>query len=337
METEVLGLEGPGSFEEAARRAAAVLRRGGLAALPTETVYGLAANATDPVAVAGIYRAKGRPGHNPLIVHVCSLEMARACVREWPEAASKLAAAFWPGPLTLVLKRSSAIPDVVTAGGDTVGVRWPAHPFILAVIRECGFALAAPSANLSNQISPTTAGHVLSGLRGRVDLVVDGGASSVGIESTVVDATGWPLVVLRPGMIHLETLKAVAGEEGVVEAGEAPAGAPLASPGLLKKHYAPRARLVVRAWTDEADLERQAAGLGASPKRTHLLALRLPRDAGVWGAVAMMPTEAGAYARALYAELHRCDAAGAEWILAEAPPEGAAWRGVADRLRRASA
>jgi len=183
-------------------------------ALPTETVYGLAANALNAKAVARIFEIKGRPSRNPIIVHVADMVMARRCVTLWPENADKLAKAFWPGPLTLVLPRAAEIPDVVTAGGGTVGVRWPGHPFIQEVIRECGFPLAAPSANPAGQISPTNADHVLKAFGDRIPLIVDGGQSQVGIESTVLDLTQGPPQVLRPGMVHEESLIAVIGKLG---------------------------------------------------------------------------------------------------------------------------
>ena len=193
------------------KRAARLLRAGEVVALPTETVYGLAANALDETAVAKIFQIKGRPANNPIIVHVVGAEMAGRCVRAWPAAAEQLARAFWPGPLTLVLPRAKEIPDLVTAGGPTVGVRWPGHPFIQAVIRECGFPLAAPSANLSSRVSPTNAGHVRQQLGDKISLIVDGGQSQIGIESTVLDLTASPPRVLRPGMIHDESLAAVCG------------------------------------------------------------------------------------------------------------------------------
>src|SRR4051812_28502567 len=179
-------------FDEAVRRAVEKLRSGGVVALPTETVYGLAANALDANAVQRIFEIKGRPLHNPIIVHVAGVEMAKQCVRLWPKIAEELARAFWPGPLTLVLERANNIPDVVTAGGKTVGVRWPSHPFIQAVIRACDFPLAAPSANLSNELSPTNAEHVRRSLGNRLGLIIDGGQSQVGIESTVVDVSTAP-------------------------------------------------------------------------------------------------------------------------------------------------
>jgi L-threonylcarbamoyladenylate synthase len=173
--TAILSTHTPELFRKAALRAAELLRAGEVVALPTETVYGLAANALDETAVAKIFQVKGRPANNPIIVHVASLELANRCVAQFPPVAEKLAKAFWPGPLTLVLSRAETIPGVVTAGGPTVGIRWPAHPFIQAVIRECGFPLAAPSANLSNRVSPTNAGHVRAQLGGKIPLIVDGG------------------------------------------------------------------------------------------------------------------------------------------------------------------
>lgn len=336
-EPEVLSTATPTLFESAVRRAAEVLARGGVVGLPTETVYGLAANALDGEAVARIFQIKGRPSHNPIIVHVCDLAMARQCVSRWSESARKLAEAFWPGPLTLVLPRAARIPAVVTAGGETVGVRWPSHPVMVAVIRRCGFPLAAPSANLSNQVSPTTAEHVRRGLGGRIELILDGGACPVGIESTVVEAGGTPVRILRPGMIHEEALGAVVPVASGGEVGRSAGGGALPSPGLLRRHYSPRARLVVLAWRDEADLDRRMADLGAVPSQTFLLTHRSGTGMGRFGGVCLMPQEAAAYARALYAELHRCDEAGAALIVVETPPKGAAWQGLADRLRRAAA
>ncbi|MCX6905969.1 MAG: L-threonylcarbamoyladenylate synthase [Verrucomicrobia bacterium] len=335
--------------EAAVRRAVELLRAGEVVALPTETVYGLAANALDARAVAKIYEAKGRPSHNPIIVHVAGVAMARRCVSSWPPTAQRLSAAFWPGPLTLVLPRSGEIPDVVTAGGGTVGVRWPKHPFMQAVIEACGFPLAAPSANPSNMISPTRAEHVCKGLAGRVALIVDGGPSQVGIESTVLDLTGGAPRVLRPGTIHGESLLAVLGQSESPEAEVLrPAGGPLRSPGLLPRHYAPKAKLLVWAWQNEQDLREQIRWQNEQDLREqirrvqavagqcHIIAhSHIPSAAGL-GGVSMIPHDAAAFARAIYAELHRCDEAEAAWIIVEAPPAGAEWRGIADRLRRAS-
>ena len=286
---EILPTHTPALFAAAVGRAAERLRAAAVVALPTETVYGLAANALDPRAVAKIYQIKGRPAHNPIIIHVDGLEMARQCVRGWPKAAQRLAEAFWPGPLTLVLPRAAVIPDLVTAGGDTVGVRWPQHPFMREVIRACGFPLAAPSANRSNQLSPTSAEHVLHQLGDQLKLIVDGGHCNVGIESTVVDLASAPPQVLRPGMIHAESLAAALGETAHSPAagGEAAAGI-LRSPGQLAKHYSPKAGLLVRTWRDETDLRAQLAGLRLEVAQVWVLAhSHIPLGAG-WGAVSVL-------------------------------------------------
>ena len=246
LESELLSIETPEAQAEAVARAAAVLRGGGVVAVPTETVYGLAANALDEAAVAGIFEAKNRPAENPVIVHVADESMVRDCVANWPETAQALAAAFWPGPLTLVLPKAEVIPSIVTAGGDTVGVRQPRHPFMQELIRTCRFPLAAPSANLSNHLSPTTAPHVQTQLAGRIPLVIDGGAAQVGIESTVVDLTGETLRVLRPGMVSAEAIAAVLLDVEVTSGNDE---GTLKSPGQLKRHYAPNARLLAMATT----------------------------------------------------------------------------------------
>ena len=337
---EILSTQTPALFQAAVQRAAELLRAGEVVALPTETVYGLAANALDARAVARIFEVKGRPAHNPVIVHVASLAMARRCARDWPPLADQLAAAFWPGPLTLVLPRAREIPDNVIAGGDTVGVRWPGHPFIQAVIRACDFPLAAPSANVSNRISPTNAEHVRASLGGRIPLIVDGGQAQVGIESTVLDVTTRPLRVLRPGMIHLESLVAVVGPDGVRSAETETTGASAEarrSPGLLRKHYSPRAKLVVWSWRDEADLQAQLSTIHFQPSRTCVIAHTHIPLSGDWRRVSVIPHDAEAFARAIYAELHQCDAAGTEGIVVESLPDAPEWRAIADRLRRAAA
>jgi L-threonylcarbamoyladenylate synthase len=312
-----------------------LLRAGELVALPTETVYGLAANALNGQAVSKIFAVKGRPAANPVIVHVASFEMARRCVGAWPLVADRLARAFWPGPLTLVLPRSKEIPDIVTAGGETIGVRWPNHPFIQAVIRACGFPLAAPSANLSSQVSPTHAQHVLKSLGDKIRLIVDGGQSQVGIESTVLDLTAAPPRVLRPGMIHDASLLAVTGELQV--AGGRGSEETLRSPGLLPKHYAPKAKLVILSWRDGAELRRQLAELNLAASVTYVIAhTRIPSGQGALR-VSIIPHDAEAFARAIYAELHRCDEEGAGLIVVESLPRDSEWRAIADRLSRAAA
>ena len=336
MKTEILSTHTPQLFAAAVQRAVELLRAGEVVALPTETVYGLAANALDATAVAKIFQIKGRPAHNPIIVHVASREMAAQCVADFSPA-EKFARSFWPGPLTLVLPRADKIPANVTAGGGTVGVRWPSHPFMPAVMRECGFPLAAPSANLSNQISPTNAAHVHAQLAGKIRLIVDGGQSQVGIESTVLDLSVSPPRILRPGMIHAVSLAAAGGEIQNATPQVHSSAAALRSPGLLAKHYSPKAKLLVLNWRDEADLQAQLRHSSIVLRHCFVIAhTKIP--AGFNAAnVSVIPHDAEAFARALYAELHRCDAAGAKWIVVEAPPESPEWTGIADRLRRAAA
>jgi L-threonylcarbamoyladenylate synthase len=336
---EILPTHTPALFDSAVERAVELLHRGELVVLPTETVYGLAANAFDAMAVQRIFTVKGRPAHNPIIVHVSDLAMARRCVAGWPEIASKLAAAFWPGPLTLVLPRSAEIPDAVTAGGSTVGIRWPSHPFMQAVLRECGFPLAAPSANRSNEISPTNAQHVACSLGELAPLIIDGGQSQVGIESTVLDITVAPPRVLRPGMIHEESLLAVTSALGV---SGPDSGSALRSPGQLRKHYAPKARLVILAWRDDEDFKSQLGRLleeqswQIPAERVFVIAhTHIPAGVDV-ERISVIPHDAEAFARAIYSELHLCDEAGAGLIIVEAVPREPEWRAIADRLQRAA-
>jgi L-threonylcarbamoyladenylate synthase len=333
MKTEILSTHTPALFSAAVKRAAELLRAGEVVALPTETVYGLAANALDAQAVAKIFQIKGRPAKNPIIVHVAGNEMAKLCAENFPPLAEKLSKSFWPGPLTLVLPRAKKIPDNVTAGGETVGIRWPSHPFIQAVIRECDFPLAAPSANLSNQISPTNAEHVRTQLGGKIPLIVDGGQSQVGIESTVLDLTVSPPQILRPGMIHAESLAAVIGN---IQHPTSNIQHPnLKSPGLLEKHYSPKAKLVVLKWRDEADLKFQISNFKF--QNCFVIAHTQIPSGENFADISVMPHDAEAFARALYAELHRCDDAGAKLIVVEAQPDLPEWSGIADRLRRAAA
>ncbi len=331
---EILPTHSPELFQTAVERAAALLRAGEVVALPTETVYGLAASALDAHAARRIFEIKSRPAHNPIIVHVASIEMAKRCVANWPPLAGRLAKAFWPGPLTLVLPRAKGIPGIITAGGPTVGVRWPSHPFIQAVIRECDFPLAAPSANPANRLSPTNAEHVRKHLGNKIRLIVDGGQAQVGIESTVLDISSKPPRVLRPGMIHEQALLAVTEELAI---GANQSLEVLRSPGLLRKHYSPQARLVMWSWKDEAELRMQSAKCGVRGPLVHIIAhTRIPSGAG-FGCVSVISHDPAAFARAIYSELHQCDESGAELIVVEALPEEPEWRAIADRLRRAAA
>lgn len=333
-ESEILATDSPALFERAVSRAAELLRSGQVVAVPTETVYGLAANAFDSDAVAKIFEVKGRPGHNPVIVHIVGYEMASRCVAEWPLPAQKLAEAFWPGPLTVVLPKAESIPAQVTAGGNTVGIRWPSHPFMQALIRECGFPLAAPSANPSNQLSPTSAWHVHRQLGTKLPLIVDGGPSHVGIESTVVDLTNEPPRVLRPGIIHERGLRAVLGAVSGTAAGAG--SAILKSPGLLKKHYAPRARLCLWQWTNEAELQAQIRSSRVREEKVFVIAhSRIPINVSA-GRVSVIPHDPEAFARAIYSELHACDEGGALLIVVESLPPGVEWDALRDRLNRAA-
>lgn len=331
---KILPTHTPALFERAVIETAALLQAGEVVAVPTETVYGLAANALDENAVAKLFALKGRPAHNPIIVHAAGLDMAMRCVQNWPPLAGRLAAAFWPGPLTLVLRRAPIIPAAVSAGLDTVGIRWPRHPFIQAVLEACQLPLAAPSANRSNEISPTTAEHVRKGLGDRIELIVDGGPSQVGIESTVLDLGGYPPRLLRPGMIHVEALLAVTGNLITGSSGEG--DRPLRSPGLLPRHYAPKSRLLVWSWKNDTELIHKLKSLEVPPKSACVIAhTHIPAPAE-FGSVSVIPHDPEAYARAIYAELHRCDENQPELIILESLPEGPDWHALNDRVGRAA-
>jgi len=291
--------------------AAALIRAGKLVAFPTETVYGLGANAFDRAAVERIFTAKGRPHTSPLIVHVDSIEMARSLAACWPAAAETLARRYWPGPLTLVVSKRPEIPDIVTAGLPTVGLRMPAHPLALELIRAAGVPIAGPSANRFTELSPTAAGHVPESL---ADYVLDGGPARVGIESTVLSLVDGP-VLLRPGVIPLPEIEALIGPvETAAAAG--PEGTPgaHASPGMHPRHYRPATRLYL-------------LGVGERPPEGRGSWLRIGRE---------LPASPLEYAAVLYETLHRLDAQGLDWIAVERPPETPEWAGVLDRLRRAA-
>ena len=306
--------------------ALAALRRGEAIGLPTETVYGLAADASNPAAVRRIFALKGRPADHPLIVHVAGPEALDDWAREVPAAARALAAAFWPGPLTLILRKQAHVPPEVTGGQDTVGLRCPDHPVALALLRGFGGGLAAPSANRFGRISPTAAAHVREEFGEAVPVVLDGGDCTVGIESTIVDLSGATPRILRPGMLGRERIEAVIGT--VADGGGA--DSPRAS-GTLEAHYAPRTPLLVLA---REALEAEAAEQQALGKQVQLLALgTLP--AGLPGLV--LPPDAAGYAHGLYASLRALDGRGANLLLVERPPEDGDWRAVHDRLRRSAA
>lgn len=316
------------------RRAAERLRAGGLVAFPTETVYGLGAHALDEAAVARIYAAKGRPAHNPVIVHVADAQAARAVVAEWTPHAELLARRFWPGPLTLVLPKGADVPASVVAGLAKVGVRVPAHPLALALLRAARVPVAAPSANRSNEVSPTTARHVVESLEGADVLVLDGGACSVGIESTVVDVSGPRPVLLRPGGVARDELERALGVP-IATAEEVRDDAPRAAPGMLKKHYATRAPLATTPHGDLAAL--RARLLRAPTPRAALVFESAARELRGEPLVVAMPDDPRAYARRLYAALRELDARAPALIVVESPPPGVAWDALRDRLSRAAA
>ena len=311
--------------------AAEVIRRGGLVAFPTETVYGLGADALSEAAVLGIFAAKGRPSYNPIIAHVASVEHAQALVTRWPDTAGRLAAAFWPGPLTLVLPRAPHVPLALTAGRDSVAVRMPAHPVALALIVAADRPIAAPSANRFTELSPTTADHVERGLGERVDMILDGGAAQVGIESTVVDLSRESAVLLRPGTLSRAAIERVLGATlgDPVPAAHATEARP--APGMIDRHYAPRARVVLTAPADVAITITREIAAG---KRVGAIVV----GADAPGAVVLqrLPSDAPGYAHELYAAMHALDDAGCDVACIELPPNAPEWAGVNDRLRRAS-
>ena len=314
-------------------RAAAVLRDGGLVAFPTETVYGLGAHALDAAAVRRIYDAKGRPSHNPLIVHVADADGAQALARDWPALATRLAQRFWPGPLTLVVRKRDQVPDEVTAGLDSVAVRVPAHPVALALLRAAGIPVAAPSANRSAGLSPTTARHVERSLGDRVDLILDAGATTVGIESTVVDLRGTRPSILRPGILGPRELEPLTGPLASADTDGADA-APRRSPGMLDRHYAPQARVRLFDRAERATVAEEVRRLLARGERVGGLLLE---DLGVaTHDLVRMPLHPGEYARALYEVLHALDDAGCHLIVIERVPDAPDWSGVRDRLERAA-
>jgi L-threonylcarbamoyladenylate synthase len=290
-------------------RAAELIRSGGLVAFPTETVYGLGANALDAAAVAKIFALKGRPSTSPLIVHVASIDMARRYVTEWPREAEELSRRYWPGPLTLILPKSPEIPDIVTAGLPTVGIRVPAHPIALQLIEQSGVPIAAPSANRFTHLSPTTADHVREEFGDAVK-ILDGGPTQVGIESTVVSLVGGKLTLLRPGMISL----------GEIEQATTPQGSHPA-PGMHERHYSPRTPMLLVAGPKELP-DRSGAYVWWS-------------EAGLTSRSIRMPADPTAYATCLYSVLRQLDDEHWPWIAVESPPDKPEWAAILDRLRRA--
>jgi L-threonylcarbamoyladenylate synthase len=329
------------SSPEDLARAAEILRSGGLVAFPTETVYGLGANALNPAAVARIFAAKQRPDWDPVIVHIADVLTLPQITTEVPPAAQALIDRFWPGPLTLLLPRSSAIPNSVTAGRPLVGVRTPAHPVAFELIRLTGVPIAAPSANRFGHTSPTTAEHVLADLDGRIDAIIDAGPTLHGVESTVLDPTQNPIVIYRPGAVTLEQIRSTAGPTTLYEpAPKSKRPESLPSPGVGIRHYAPRARVIL---IEAPDAELSAAFADAADHHAQQqIGILLPRefvqaapphailfDWGSWS----VPEELAAH---LYAGLRELDAAGCDLIFCPLPAADGIGAALRDRLRKAA-
>ncbi len=356
---------------ESLERAAQILRAGGIVAIPTETVYGLAANALNPVAVGKIFAAKDRPVWDPLIVHIADETMLAQIACQPSSPARKLMSAFWPGPLTLLIPRTPAVPDEVTANRPLVGVRMPSHPIALALIRQAGFPLAAPSANRFGHTSPTTASHVLDDLDGRIDAVLDAGPCSVGLESTVVDTTQFPVVIYRPGAITAAHMQAIGVEAKVFEvptvaaaasfdppAHPPPAQAPgltpgesMVSPGLGLRHYAPRAHLILVDSTGPDPAAKLAAAVASAlesfPKQS--IGVLLPTDWHLAPPSGSIPASSrmvrfswapwhdlDSLAARLFAGLRVLDSAGVQIILCPVPASHGLGAAINDRLRKAA-
>jgi L-threonylcarbamoyladenylate synthase len=317
----VTSIEQFGVSENEIKHGAELLRGGKLVAFPTETVYGLGANALDAIAVARIFEVKGRPNTSPVIVHVSSFEMIGRVALSWSENARILAERFWPGPLTLVVPKTTEVPDRVTSGLPTVGVRMPAHPVALALIEAAQVPVAAPSANRFTQISPTTAEHVRLGLGERMAYILDGGPCEVGIESTVLSLVDEDPVLLRPGGISRRQIEELIG--AIAQSEHEPTGAH-PSPGMHPRHYSPQTPLYL---VHGGQVPLQGAGA--------YLQIQYPPVASVREVVAM-PNNAADYAARLYTVLHDLDAHGYDWIAVETPGPGVEWEGVLDRLRRAA-
>lgn len=324
----------PSLIKEAARR----IKNGELVIFPTETVYGLGGNALDAAAVEKIFKAKGRAKKNPLIVHVASTDEAKTLVKDWTATAQKLSESFWPGPLTLVLKKNDRIPMEVTGGGPTVAIRVPSHSVALELIRQSGIPIAAPSANISGELSATKGSHISEELFEHVAMILDSGKTAGGIESTVIDLTKNPPQMLRPGLIGKKEIEHIIGSISMAS-GKEEAG-PLPSPGMLSKHYAPKTKLMFGS-------EQDAEKLIDQKKRVGFLRLTdsvsdaggtLRRDSGQAARVEiLMPSDHAQYASILYDTLHELDQKHLDLIIVEPVPMSDEWLAVRDRLTRASA
>lgn len=320
----------PGTINQAVE----ILRQGGLVAFPTETVYGLGANALDSSAVQAIFTAKGRPSQNPLIVHVSESAEAKSLTSDWPTIAQTLSEHFWPGGLTIVLPKAEIIPDTVTAQGLTVAIRVPAHPAALSLLRSVKVPVAAPSANRSNRLSPTRAEHVLEDLHGKIDCILDGGACPGGLESTVLDLTTDPPTLLRPGLISPGLIESVIGpvQRQANQVNKIP-GQQIRSPGQLSKHYAPTTQLECvsqNGWQRVTELVQSGLSVGwlttsadSSQIRERVTKISVAEDPDL-------------FACHFYDALHTLDRAGLDLIIVDVPPVSDDWLAIHDRLQRAS-
>lgn len=337
MQTQVLPINPENPEADIIRQAADVLRKGGLVAFPTETVYGIGANALDAEAAQGIFNAKGRPAKNPLIVHIPHADAVQQVAQVWPEDAARLAERFWPGPMTLVLPKKPCVPATVTGGGQTIAVRVPAHPVAQALLQAVGLPIAAPSANRSSRLSPTEAKHVLRDLEGRIHMLLDGGPTPRGIESTVIDLSVSTPKLLRPGMISVEAIEQVLGKS-VDLADKMPSSSdqPPRSPGMMERHYSPYTPLEL---TTSNDIGRQRIEeLNNDGLRVGWVPLG-SRDAFAPSAkviVMPLPLDPVKYSQRFYATLHTLDLLSPARIVVTLPPNAPEWMAVRDRLLRAS-
>lgn len=330
MKTEMFAVDPADPDPRVIERCASLLREGRLVAFPTETVYGLGALADDETAARAIFVAKGRPSYNPLISHLPDVGAARALATAWSESAEALARAFWPGPLTIVVPRAPSIARVACGGLDAMALRVPDHPVALALLRATRRPIAAPSANRSNELSPTTAEHVRQQLDGRIDAILDGGPCRVGLESTVVDLCGPTPTVLRPGMITVDQLRAIVGAVHA-RAPLVTRDQPRTSPGMDVKHYAPRAKLSLATRAElQRVIEQRRGKIGVITVGD----ARIERGATV--VHRPLPSDAEGFSAALYGALHALDDVGCDEIVCEQVPDGALWDAARDRLTRAS-
>ncbi len=332
MPTRILTVDSALNLAESIREAAGVLKAGGLVAFPTETVYGLGADGLNPHAVAKVYAAKGRPSRNPLILHVADIGSAVSLVADWSAEAARLTSAFWPGPLTLVLPRSHLVPDIVTAGQPTVAIRCPAHAIAKALLAECQTPIAAPSANRSSELSPTLPEHVLKTLNGRIDLLIAAGATSGGIESTIIDLSSAQPRLLRPGILTVQEIESVIGPV-VLTNSENESGA-LPAPGMMARHYAPHTPMQLAL--ERSDLVQIYEKWHEQGKIAAVLTLGNWLDVQPPSQLIEMPILPAHYARVLFSTLHTIDLNGFSSILIEFPPDQPEWLAIRDRLKRAA-